>query len=327
MARRGHIHTDDRTHRIVFLDRASIEASVRRPRFPHDWVEYPNTRADEVVDRLQGATIAIANKTALRTEALTRLPHLELVAACATGTNNIDLEACRERGIVVSNIRDYAIHSVVEHVFMLMLSLRRNLMGYHDDVRRGLWQQSESFCLFTHGIRDLHGSTLGIIGFGSLGRAVARLAKALGMQVLIAERKHASTVRPGFTPFVTVLQQSDVITLHTPLTPATRNLIGEPELRQMRRDALLINCARGGVVDELALAHALHGGVIAGAGFDVLSEEPPSAGNALLELDLPNFILTPHVAWASEQAMQSMADQLIENIEAFAGGTPRNRVV
>lgn len=313
--------------RIVFLDRDSIQADIRRPEFPHEWQDFPATSAVQVAERLEGATIAISNKVPVMADSLVRLPGIRMIAVCATGTNNVDLEYCRARGIVVTHIRNYAVHSVPEHVFMMILALRRNLTGYRDDVRSGLWQASEQFCLYTHPITDLHGGTLGVVGHGTLGQAVAKLGEAFGMRVLIAEHKGAAQVRPGYTPFDTVLAESDVISLHSPLTPATHHMIGAAELKRMRRHALLINTARGGLVDEAALAAALTRKEIGGAGFDVLTEEPPRGGNPLLEIDQPNFILTPHVAWASRNAMQIMADQLIDNIEAFVRGVPQNRVV
>ena len=312
---------------IVFLDRDSIQADIRRPGFPHEWRDYPATIATQVTDHLSNATIAISNKVPLMAESLTPLRNLKMIAVCATGTNNVDLDYCRAHKITVSNIRNYAVHAVPEHVFSLILALRRNLPGYREDVHNGLWQKAEQFCLFTHPILDLHGSTLGVIGHGALGMATTKLGEAFGMRVIFAEHKGVAQVRSGYTSFDSVLADSDVITLHCPLTPATQNLIGAPELKKMRRHALLINTARGGLVDEAALAHALKDGVIGGAGFDVLTTEPPRAGNPLLDLRLPNFILTPHVAWASRNAMQIMADQLIDNIEAFVRGAPQNQVV
>ena len=312
--------------RIVFLDRDTLKADIRPPAFAHEWREYGATRAEEVVGRLGGASIAIVNKVSINEAQLAELPALRLIAVAATGTDNIDLKSCRERGVSVSNVRGYATDTLPEHVLMLMLALRRNLVGYRADLRAGEWARAEEFCLLTHPIRDLHGSTLGIIGHGALGQAVERLASAFGMNVLVAERKGATNCRAGRTPFAEVLRASDQITLHTPLNEETRNLIGAAELASMKRTALLINCARGGVVDETALLEALRAGVIAGAGIDVLSREPPREGNALLELDLPNLIVTPHVAWASRQAMQTLADQLIDNIEAFVRGEGRNLV-
>ncbi|MDQ5918744.1 MAG: glycerate dehydrogenase, partial [Pseudomonadota bacterium] len=248
----------------------------------------------------------------------------------ATGTNNVDLEACRARGIVVSNIRGYAVHTVPEHAIALMLALSRNLIGYRESVQAGRWQQSDQFCFFDHPIRDLHGATLAIIGSGSLGDGVARLAEAFGMTVLKAERKGANVCRPGYVPFAEALATADIVSLHCPLTADTQGLIGAAELQSMKRSALLINTSRGGLVDEAALVQALKEGWIAGAGFDVLTKEPPKDGNPLLSpelLALPNFLLTPHVAWASRPAMQALADQLIANIEAFVRGEPQNRIV
>jgi glycerate dehydrogenase len=316
-------------HRIVFLERDSIRADVRRPAFEHAWQEYPLSRPDEVEARLAEATIAIANKVPLRAEVLARLPSLRMIAEAATGTDNIDLDYCRAHGIVVSNIRGYAVNTVPEHVLMLALMLRRRVLAYRESVAGGRWQRADLFCYFDHPIGDLHGATIGIVGRGSLGQGVARLAEAFGMRVLWAEHKSAAAVRPGYTAFDDVLREADVLSLHCPLTPATRNLLGAAELAAMKPDAVLINTARGGLVDEAALAHALREGRIGGAGFDVLSKEPPREGNVLLADDLlaaPNFVLTPHVAWASARAMQTLADQLIDNVEAFVRGEPRNRV-
>lgn len=315
--------------RIVQLEAESLIAAVRRPAFAHEWIEYPATLPGQVVERLRGAAVAITNKVPLDAEAVAALPELKMIAVSATGTNNVDLDACRERGIVVSNIRGYAEHTVPEHVIALLLALSRNLVAWRETLLAGGWQQSSQFCLFDHPIRDLHGATLGLIGSGTLGNGVARLAEAFGMRVLRAERKAAATVRPGYTAFGDVLAQADAISLHCPLTPETTGLIGEAELQAMKPSALLINTARGGIVDEAALIRALTEGWIAGAGFDVITAEPPPAGHPMVDpalLARPNFLLTPHVAWSSRPAMQALADQLIDNIEAFAAGTPRNQV-
>ncbi len=316
--------------RIVTLDSESVIAEVRRPAFPHEWVTYPKTAPGQVLERLAGATIAISNKVPLSAAAVDALPSLKMVAISATGTNVIDLEACRARGIVVSNVRGYAEHTVPEHVMALLLALSRNLVAWRETLQAGGWQKSDQFCLFDHPIRDLHGATLGLIGSGSLGNGVLRLAEAFGMRVLRAERKGASRIRPGYTAFATVLAEADAISLHYPLTAETQGLIGVAELQAMKSSALLINTARGGIVDERALIQALQEGWIAGAGFDVLTAEPPPVGHPMLApelLALPNFLLTPHVAWASRPAMQTLADQLIDNIEAFVAGRPQNRVV
>ncbi|HEV2912013.1 MAG TPA: D-2-hydroxyacid dehydrogenase [Pyrinomonadaceae bacterium] len=312
--------------RIVFLERDTFKAIFRRPSFAHDWQEYASTSPGETVARLLDATIAICNKVRLGEEELSRLPRLRFIAVAATGVDNVELDYCREHGISVSNVRDYARHSVPEHVFALILALRRNLIAYRQDLRDGAWQRAEQFCLLNHPIRDLNASTLGVIGYGALGQSVGRLAEAFGMRLLVSEHKGARTIRQGRVSFEEVLRGSDVVSLHCPLTDETRNMIGAPELESMREDALLINTARGGLVSESALVQTLLSGKIAGAGFDVLTSEPPTEGNPLLKLDVPNFILTPHVAWASQGAMQALADQVILNIEAFVTGAPLNLV-
>jgi glycerate dehydrogenase len=312
-------------HRIVFLDRDSLPTKVRAPAFPHAWQDHDATREDEVVERLAGATIAITNKVPLRAAALDQLPDLKLIAVAATGTDNVDLAACRARGISVANIRDYSVVSVPEHCLTLMLALRRNLRAYAHDVEAGQWETSSRFCLLGHPIGDLAGSRLGIVGYGALGRKVAALGRAFGMEVCATSRSRIEDTGVTQLELDELLKQADVISLHLPLTEQTRHMIGARELALMKPGALLINTARGGLVDEAALAEVLATGRI-GAGFDVLSKEPPSPDNPLLRLRLPNFILTPHVAWASRGAMQTLADMLVDNIEAWAAGAPRNLV-
>lgn len=314
------------SHHIVFLERDSIKAGVRRPSFEHTYEEYAHTSPDQIVPRLRCATLAIINKVQLSDETLAQLPRLRMVAITATGYDGIDIAACRKRGIAVANIRNYAIHTVPEHVFSLVLALRRNLLAYRQEIEQGAWQKSEQFCLFTHGITELYGSTMGIVGEGAIGQGTAAIARVFGMRVLFAYHFSPRKKDVVLTPFDQVLAESDVLSLHCPLTPATRDLIGIDELRKMKRSSLLINTARGGLVDEAALVEALDEGLIAGAGFDVLTAEPPRSGNPLLDLRRPNFILTPHVAWASDEAMQSLASQLIDNIEAWVAGKPQNLI-
>lgn len=311
---------------VVFLERDSLRATVRRPKFEHTYEDYAHTAFEQIVPRLQRATVAIINKIRLNDEILAQLPNLKLIAMCATGYDGIDIAACRRRGIAVANIRNYAIHTVPEHVFALVLALRRNLLAYRQEIEQGKWQQSEQFCLFTHDIGELFGATMGIVGEGAIGQATAAIARGFGMRVLFAYHPSPRKKDLVLTPLDQVLAESDVLSLHCPLLPTTRNLIGLEELRKMKRSALLINTARGGLVDEAALVQALDQGLIAGAGFDVLTVEPPVNGNPLLELSRPNFILTPHVAWASAGAMQTLADQLIDNIEAWVAGKPQNLV-
>jgi len=314
------------TEHIVFLDRSTLQARVRRPAFEHTWQEYAVTNVGDVVERLRDATIAITNKVPLRMAQLQGLSKLRMIAVAATGYDVVDVPYCRTRGIAVANIRNYALHTVPEHAFALITALRRNLLAYRQDVERGRWQAVDQFCFFDHPIRDLHGSTLGIVGEGVLGQATAAIARGFGMKVLFADHPPPKAEGVQFTPFEDVLTQSDVISLHVPLTAETRNLIGIEQFRKMKRTAILINTARGGLVDEPALVQALTEGLIAGAGFDVLTNEPPKDGNPLLDLRLPNFILTPHIAWASDGAMQFLADQLIDNIEAFLRGSAQNLV-
>jgi glycerate dehydrogenase len=314
------------TQRVVFLDRATLQANVRRPEFEHTWQEYPVTAVSELPERLRDATIAITNKVPLRADTLRRLGQLQMIAVAATGYDVIDVAYCKANGIAVANIRNYAVHTVPEHAFALITALRRNLLAYRRDVENGRWQQVEQFCFFDHPIRDLYGATIGIIGEGVLGQGTANIARGFGMTVLFADHAPPKAAGVEFTPFEEVLTRSDVISLHVPLIAETRHMIGIEQFRKMKRTAILINTARGGLVDEQALVQALEEGLIAGAGFDVLSKEPPKEGNPLLNLRRPNFILTPHVAWASDGAMQFLADQLIDNIEAFVRGRPQNLV-
>ena len=310
-------------HAIVFLDRESVGANVRKPDFPHTYTEHESTwTPEEIVDRLKDATIAIINKVPMRGDVLKQLPKLKLIAVAATGTDVVDKAYCKQAGIAVVNIRNYAFNTVPEHVIALMFALRRNLMAYVRDVRNGRWGQVDQFCFFDHPIRDIAGSTMGVVGYGAIGKSVAERVECLGMKIL----PYDVFPQEGLVDLETVLKESDVITLHCPLTPETKNMIGAKELKMMKSTAILINTARGGLVDEVALAEALKAGTIAGAGFDVLTVEPPKKGNILLDLDMPNLIVTPHVAWASREAMQILADQLIDNIEAFVAGKPQNVV-
>ncbi|MDR3439767.1 D-2-hydroxyacid dehydrogenase [Telmatospirillum sp.] len=316
-------------HRIVFLDRATIapQISLRRPSFPHAYTEHQHTGPDEVVDRLAGATIAINNKVKLTAEILAQLPDLKLIAVAATGTDCIDKTFCQAHGIAVTNIRGYALNTVPEHTFALMLALRRNIVPFRADVLTGEWQKAGQFCFFHHPIKDLGGARLGIIGEGILGQRVAEIAKVFGMVTMFAAHKGKSGLGPLYTPWEQVLETSDIITLHSPLTPETRNMIAMPEFHRMKRHPLLINTARGGLVEENDLEAALEEGLISGAGVDVTMPEPPPADSTIMRIaKRPNVIVTPHVAWASDEAQQTLADQLIDNIENFVAGQPTNLV-
>lgn len=313
--------------KIVFMDRDTIGPSVEitRPGFDHEWIEYARTSPEQVAGRLRGADIAITNKTPIRRETFEQCPRLKFIAIAATGYDVIDIEAARQHGVTVSNIRNYAVNTVPEHTFALIMALRRSLIGFRADVIAGEWQRSGQFCFFNHPIRDLAGSKLGIFGEGALGQAVAEIAKAFGMQPMFAAHKGVAGLGPLYTPFDEVLETADIITLHAPLMPSTRNMIALPEFKKMKRRPIIVNTARGGLVDEAALVRALDEGLISGIGFDVLTREPPAADNPLLTiLDRPNVIVTPHIAWASEQAMQQLWLQLIEHLEAFHRGAPTN---
>lgn len=311
---------------IAFLDRSTLPGPLRMPALPHEWREYPLTAPSELIERVSEATILISNKVTLSADVLAAAPRLKFIAACATGTNHIDLNVCRERRIPVSNIRDYASDAVPEHVMMMLFVLARNLLAYRSDLQRGAWQRATNFCIASHPIRDLSSMTLAVVGSGSLGRGVARLAKGIGMRVWQVERKDAKVVRDGYVAWDRAIAEADAITLHCPLCADTHNLIGEAEMRAMKPGVLLINTGRGGLIDEVALAKALLAGRIGGAGLDVLHEEPPRRGNPLLDLNLPNLVITPHNAWTSPDAVTRMADQLTANLEAFAAGAPRNCV-
>lgn len=283
------------------------------------------TPVEQVASRVADAEVVVTNKVKLGAAALAQFPRVRMVCVAATGTNNIDLEAAYARGIAVSNVPAYSTLSVVQQVFAFVLALTQHLKEYEALLQQGAWRRAPQFTLLDYPIRELAGKTFGILGYGDTGRAVARVAEALGMQVLIAARNSADT-RPGRLPLAQLLPQVDVLSIHVPLLPDTRHLIGRAELARMKRDALLINCARGGIVDESALAEALRAHRLGGAGVDVLSEEPPVHGNPLLEPGIPNLIVTPHTAWATREARQRVVNEMALNIAAFAQGQPRNRV-
>ena len=315
--------------KVVFLDRDTLSPGtrLRTLAFDHQLVCHGSTLAAQVAERVADADIVLVNKVRLDASAVAAAPRLKCIAVAATGTDPIDLVACRERGIVVCNIRNYAVHTVPEHTFALIFALRRSLCAYRDAVRAGRWQASNQFCFFDHPIRDLAGATLGVIGDGVLGQAVAAIGRALGMRVLMSAFKGRADMGSLYTPFERVLAESDVITLHCPLRPQTRHMIGAAEFALMRRAPLLVNTARGGLVDESAVGPALASGHISGAAFDVVSVEPPPPDHPFMALlDRPDFILTPHVAWASDEAIQSLADQLVDNVKAFVRGEPRQVV-
>lgn len=307
---------------IVFLDRTGIPAThnIPRPSFPHNWIEYDRTSAEETYERAKDADIVVTSKVLFGRELLAKLPKLKLIAITATGTNNIDLVAAKELGIAVKNVTGYSSVTVPEHVLGMIFSLKHSLMSYHrDQVTSDRWATCEQFCYVDYPITDVRGSTLGVFGKGCLGTEVGRLAELVGMKVLYAEHKGATTIRDGYTPFEEVLKQADIVTLHCPLTETTQNLINAETLALMKPTAYLINTGRGPLVDEAALLHALENGVIAGAALDVLVKEPPAIDNPLIQAAkrLPNLLITPHVAWASDSAVTTLVNKVAQNIEEF----------
>ena len=316
--------------RAVVLDLATItngdlDLSALDAALP-GWVGFPVTRADELHARIADAEIVLTNKIRLDRAAFDAAPALRLVCLAATGTNNVDLAAARERGVAVANLRGYCTASVAQHVFALILALTIDIPGYRRLLDDGAWRDSPQFCLLDYPVRELAGKVLGIVGYGELGRATARIGEAFGMTVLVAERPGAGA-QDGRVPLDELLAHADVVSLHCPLTDATRGLIDGDALRRMKPDALLINTARGALVDEAALADALRAGTIGGAGIDVLSEEPPVHGNPLLDGAIPHLIVTPHIAWAAREARQRAVDEMAANARAFLAGEARNRVL
>lgn len=313
----------------VFLDLASVDrgdlclASLREVTSP--WTTYPQTPPALTIERIGGGAVAVTNKVVVDRSAMAACPGLKLICVAATGTNNVDLVAARECGIAVCNVTGYATPSVVQHVFALILGLTTRLAEHAAAAQDGRWVASDMFCLLDFPFRELTAKTLGIVGYGELGRGVARVAQAFGMSVLVAQRP-GDPPSEGRVPLDALLAGADVVTLHVPLADNTRNLIGARELGLMKREALLINTARGGIVDEAALADALRLGRLGGAGVDVLAVEPPREGSPLLAADIPNLIVTPHVAWASREARQRLIDGVAANIRAFREGRERNRV-
>lgn len=291
-----------------------------------DWQEYANTLPEETAERIAQADVVVTNKVVLTDALMQQAPHLTLICVAATGTNNVDLEAAKRHGITVTNVAGYSTHSVSQHTVGLILSLANQLPCYFQAVHQGKWSQSPFFCLLDYPIVELAGKTLGIVGYGAIGQQVAKISDALGMQVLISARPGSTEIPTGRTAFEEVLRQADVVSLHCPLTESTNKIIDAKALSQMKPDAFLINTARGGLIDEEALAEALRQGALGGAALDSLSAEPPPPDHPLLTGDIPNLLITPHCAWGSQQARQKLVDEVGENIRAFLSNTPRNRV-
>jgi glycerate dehydrogenase len=323
--------------RTVFLDFDTVSHDdVRADALHMDGLDlelHGVTPPSVLHQRIRDAKIVIVNKVRLDRDALAAAPELRLVCLAATGTNNVDIDAARERGVGVCNIERYCTASVGQHVFAVILALTHHLHAYQRLLHEGAWRASPQFCLLDFPIRELAGKVMGIVGYGELGSSVARLAGAFGMRVLVAQRPGLDAPTPAATgsgsdrvPLKDLLRQADVVSLHCPLTESTRGMIGAAELDEMKRDALLINTARGALVDSFALAAALSAGEIGGAGIDVLPEEPPVSGDPLLDPGIPNLIITPHIAWAAREARQRAVDEIAANIRSFIDGGRRGRV-
>lgn len=306
------------------LDQGDLDLTPLQSAFD-DLVCHAQTSVPQIIERLQGAEIAIVNKVALSDAVFAACPDLKLILVAATGVNNIDLKAAKRRGIVVCNCQAYGTATVAQHTLMLLLALATRLPDYQGAVARGRWQESGQFCLLDFPIIELAGKTLGVLGHGELGGAVARLAEALGMRVLTGNLP-GRPARDDRLDLDALLPQVDALTLHCPLTEHTRNLIGARELRMMKPSAFVINTARGGLIDEQALADTLRSGHLGGAATDVLTSEPPSNDNPLLAADVPRLIVTPHSAWGSHEARQRIVDQMCENAAAFFAGAPKRQV-
>lgn len=306
---------------IVFLDRTGLppHGEIPRPTFPHTWTNYDITKPHEVLERAKEAEIIVTSKVILNREILSQLPKLKLIAITATGTNNVDLIAAKELGITVKNVADYSFVTVPEHVIGLIFALKHSLMNWYLDQKQAKWGECEQFCYFDHPLKDVRGSTLGIVGKGCIGREVGRLAENLGMKVIYAERKNAEKIREGYLPFESVLKEADILSLHCPLTAETENLINADTLALMKSTAFIINTGRGPLLDEKAVVEALKDQKLGGLAIDVLRKEPPEKDNLLLKagVELPNVILTPHIAWASDSAVDILVKKVHQNIEEF----------
>jgi glycerate dehydrogenase len=309
---------------LATISRGDIDLTVL-DQTSYCWQFHEETRAEDTLQHVSEAEVVVSNKVVLGREILQQCPQLKLICIAATGTNNVDLAAARELGIAVANVANYSTPAVVQHVFAMILGLTTRLRQYQDAVMEGEWQRSSQFCLLDFPIREIQGKVLGIVGYGNLGKAVARVAEAFGMEVRLAQRPGAPA-SPGRIELDRLLPQADILSLHCPLTPETKHLIGKRELNLMKTDALLINTARGGIVNETALAEALRQNKLGGAGIDVLEKEPPRAGNVLFDPDIPNLIITPHTAWASRESRQRLTNEVAENILAFTRGEKRNRL-
>ncbi len=297
-------------------------------KYPVEWSDYLSTSRKETRDRIAGKQIIVTNKVVIDKDLLNDNHDLKLIMIAATGTDNVDIELCRQMNITVCNVRSYATPAVVQHTFALMLNLLTNQIKYIDDVKNQMWSGSEIFCLLDHPIVELEGKSLGIIGYGTLGSRVAAVARAFGMEILICQRPGTKPRKSQKQriPFDQILERSDVLTLHCPLTPETNNLLGKKEFTRMKSSAIVINTARGAIINSEALVSALKTDVISGAGIDVLTHEPPPDSDLLLQGEIPNLIVTPHNAWGTRESRQRLVDQLARILGGWFDNKPINCV-
>lgn len=316
--------------KAVFLDfdtmGGGLDVSPLKAAIP-DIVIHDVTANDQVAERIAGKNVVFTNKMRLSAKLLAAAPELKFIGLTATGTDNIDIETARKHNIAVANIRNYCTQSVVEHVFGAVLTLTHSLPRFRQTVRDGAWQKAADPFLLVHPVRELSAMTMGIVGFGALGQGVARTAEYFGMDVIVAARRDAEKIPGDRVPFDALLDSADIISLHCPLTDETRNLLSSAEFKRMKKSAIVVNTARGGLIDSAALVAALKNGDVAAAAVDVLPQEPPVNGDPLLDYDGDNLVLTPHIAWASDEARQNAINELAENVKAFQIGARRNRVV
>lgn len=316
----------------LVLDKDSLPSRIKipRPSRPHEWIEYGNTDENEITQRVQYAEIVITNKVPITSDVLANSPNLKHIAVTATGFNIIDTQACKVNGVSVSNVPSYAATTVSEHVIASSLLLQRQVKHYAELVRQGAWQKTSTFCVFGKPFHNLSGATIGLVGMGEIGKATAKKANALGMKVVFCARKKINTDQIPYATqveFSDLLKDSDIVSIHCDLNPTSQGLIGAEQIKLMKHHAILINTARGGIVDEFAVVRAIRNQRLGGLAFDVFETEPPKSNAPLLSIaSLPNVLITPHIAWASEEAMQHLGDTTSNNISSFLNGTPDNLV-
>jgi glycerate dehydrogenase len=314
---------ENRVVQVVWLEKDSFRVALPRPTAPHVWTEYDDTPPESLMPRIAPADVLIVNKCKIGPAELDACPHLKMIAITATGTDNVDLNACEARGITVRNVVNYGAHAVAEHVMASLLTLTRHVREWSELAHNGTWSDSRFFCLHTHPMRSLSSQTLGILGSGAIGQQLALFAKAFGMSVIRLERQGAQQIRSGYVPFEQGLKTVDALSLHCPLNPDTKGLINRNTLALMKPDAIVLNTARGGLIVFEDLLDALHGGRLGGAAIDVLDIEPPPKNHVMVKASHPRLLLTPHIAWATIEAQTTLVKRVKQNIDAFLSGRPK----